>query len=64
MLKTYTAEVVEILDNGDAILQLPEDLCTELDWRVGDTLNLSDEPGKIIIKNVNSDNRKNQLENL
>lgn len=54
----YTCDVVEICDNGDAIVQLPEELCTELDWQVGDTIKLSVESDGIILKNLNSEQRK------
>ena len=56
--KKYTCDVVEICDNGDAIVQLPEELCTELDWRAGDTIKLSVESDGIILKNLNSEQRK------
>ena len=52
MLKSYTAEVVEILENGDAVLQLPPELCEELGWKEGDTVSLKEEDGKIIIKKL------------
>lgn len=60
--KIYKANVVQIFENGDALLQLPEEMCEELDWRPGDTVKLSAEEGKIIIKNLDNDDRKNQLE--
>lgn len=54
----YTCDVVEICDNGDAIVQLPEELCIELDWRPGDTIKLSVESDGIVLKNIDSEHRK------
>lgn len=57
--KQYTTEVVEICENGDAILQLPPEMCTDLDWRENDTLKLSVEGDAIIIQNLDCEKRKN-----
>ena len=61
-MKTYTAKVIEICDNGDAIIELPPELCEELGWKEGDTLDISDEDGKIIIKKIDEDDRKKSLD--
>ena len=53
--KTYTAEVVEICDNGDAILELPDKLMYDMNWHEGTRLNISMENGAIILKKVNTD---------
>jgi len=50
--KTYTANVVDILENGDAILELPQDLLDEVGWKEGDTLNIKDSNGTIILSKV------------
>jgi formylmethanofuran dehydrogenase subunit D len=50
--KTYTSKVLEICENGDAILELPPELCEDLQWKEGDTLNISEENGAIILKKV------------
>jgi hypothetical protein len=34
----YDAKVLEICDNGDAIVELPEELIKELGWKLGDKL--------------------------
>lgn len=52
MSKSYTSEVVEILDNGDAIIQLPDELCEELGWKAGDTLFISYESGCIVLEKI------------
>jgi hypothetical protein len=46
--KTYQAEVVEILDNGDAILELPDDLVEDMGWYEGTKLNISMENGALM----------------
>ena len=38
MKKVYTSEVLEILENGDAVISLPEDLLKEVCWYTGDLL--------------------------
>ena len=53
--KIYSAEIVEILDNGDAILQLPDDLVEDMGWYEGTRLNISMENGAIILKKLNTD---------
>ena len=57
MSKSYQAKVVAIDCFGDAIVQLPEDLVEELDWRVGDKLDYEIKKGNIIIKNLTKDKR-------
>ena len=61
-MKTFTSKVIEICDNGDAIIELPPELCEELGWKEGDTLDISDEDGKIIIKKIDEDDRKKSLD--
>ena len=61
-MKTFTAQVVEICDNGDAILELPDDLLTEMGWKEGDTLDISEKDGKIIIKKIDEEHRKISLD--
>ena len=38
MSKRYESKVLEICENGDAIINLPDELVEELNWQVGDTL--------------------------
>ena len=52
--KTYTSKVLEICENGDAILELPPEMCEDLQWKEGDTLNISEENGAIILKKVSN----------
>jgi AbrB family looped-hinge helix DNA binding protein len=51
-MKTFTSKVVEICDNGDAIVELPPELLEEMGWKEGDTLDISEKDGKIIIKKI------------
>lgn len=49
---TYTSKVLEVCDNGDAIVELPDQLMEELGWKVGDVLSYEEKDGKIYIKNI------------
>jgi bifunctional DNA-binding transcriptional regulator/antitoxin component of YhaV-PrlF toxin-antitoxin module len=58
-MKTYTANVLEICDNGDAIVELPEEMLEELGWKCGDTLDISKTKDNLIyIKKVEDKTRK------
>jgi hypothetical protein len=51
-MKIYTSQVLEILDNGDAIIELPEELLKEMSWELGDTLDISEKNGQIHLTNL------------
>ena len=51
-MKSYTSKVLEIGDNGDAIVEMPDELMEELGWKVGDNLKYEEKDGKIFIKNI------------
>jgi formylmethanofuran dehydrogenase subunit D len=51
-MKTYTSKVLEICENGDAIVEMPDELMEELGWKVGDNLKYEEKDGKIFIKNI------------
>jgi bifunctional DNA-binding transcriptional regulator/antitoxin component of YhaV-PrlF toxin-antitoxin module len=57
MSKIYTTKVVEICDNGDAIVELPDELVTQLGWEIGDTLDYKLKDGKVFIKNLTKDKK-------
>ncbi len=61
-MKTFTSKVVEICDNGDAIIELPPELLEEMGWKEGDTLDISEKDGKIIIKKIDDEDRKISLD--
>jgi hypothetical protein len=52
MKKVYTSEVLEILENGDAIIGLPEELLKEVCWYTGDVLDITEKDGKIFLRNL------------
>lgn len=52
-MKKYESEVLKVLPNGDAIIGLPEDMCVELNWNLGDTLDCQIVDGEIILKKIN-----------
>ena len=51
-MKSYTSKVLEICDNGDAIVELPDELMEEMRWKLGDVLNYEEKDGKIFVKNI------------
>ena len=51
-MKTYTSKVLEICENGDAIVDLPDDLMEEMGWKVGDVLRYELKDEKVFIKNI------------
>ncbi len=50
--KTFTSKVLEICDNGDAIIELTPELCDEMGWKVGDTLDIDYVNGEVILKKI------------
>lgn len=60
--KTYTSKVLEICDNGDAIVELPQELIEELGWQVGDTLKMELIDGSIVIENIDNGHRNKSLD--
>lgn len=50
--KTYTADVSEICENGDAILNLPDDLLKDMGWGEGTVLNIELIDGQIVLTEV------------
>ena len=61
-MKTYTSKVLEICENGDAIVEMPDQLMEKLGWKLGDNLKYEEKDGKIFIKNIsiNDTNRYGQ----
>lgn len=51
-MKSYTSKVLEICDNGDAIVELPNELMEEMRWKLGDVLKYEEKDGKIFVKNI------------
>jgi hypothetical protein len=51
-LKNYSAEVVEICENGDAILQFSEEMIQDLGWKVDDVLSITMVDGAVHLRNI------------
>jgi bifunctional DNA-binding transcriptional regulator/antitoxin component of YhaV-PrlF toxin-antitoxin module len=51
---SYTANVIEICENGDAILELPQEMLDDLGWDVGTVLNIEEQNGQIILNRANT----------
>jgi len=51
-LNKYSAEVVEICENGDAILQFSDEMIQDLGWKVDDVLSISMVDGAVYLKNI------------
>lgn len=56
-MKIHTAKVTEICENGDAIVELPDELVKELNWEIGDTLDYQMKDGAVFIKNLSKEKR-------
>jgi hypothetical protein len=56
-LKEYKTRVLEILDNGDAVVELTDELINDLNWNVGDELNLEMLDDGIKVTNITKDNK-------
>ena len=56
--KVYEAKVLEVLDNGDAIIELTDELCNDMGWSVGDELDISMKDGEVILRKIE---RKNMI---
>ena len=59
MKKTYTGKVVDILENGDAILELPQGMLDVLGWKEGDKLDFAKMYNFVIIKNLTKEEKDN-----
>jgi antitoxin component of MazEF toxin-antitoxin module len=58
-LKTYESKVLKVLPNGDAVIDLPQELCIEMNWNVGDNLTYSLENDTIILKKIDGSESTN-----
>ena len=56
-MKKYESRVSEICENGDAIINLPDELVEELDWQIGDTLDYELKDNSVYIKNLSKEKR-------
>jgi antitoxin component of MazEF toxin-antitoxin module len=53
----YTTKVLEICENGDAIVELPDELVKELNWQIGDTIDYEIKNEAVYIKNLSKEKR-------
>ena len=51
-MTTYSTKVLEVLDNGDAVIELPEELMEELGWKLGDTIDYEFKDGQVFVRNL------------
>ena len=58
MSKKYNSKVLEICDNGDAIVELPDELMEELGWKVDDKLDYQMKDGSVYVTNLSLKERK------
>ena len=58
MSNKYNSKVLEICDNGDAIVELPEELMEELGWKVGDNLDYQMKDGSVYVTNLSLKERQ------
>lgn len=58
MSKKFESKVLEICDNGDAIVELPDELMEELGWKEGDKLDYQMKDGSVYITNLSLKERQ------
>ena len=58
MSKMYDVKVLEICENGDAIIELPTDLLEQMGWKEGDQLDFQIENGSVIVKNLTKESEE------
>ena len=51
-MEKYSAQVVEICENGDAILQFSDEMIEDLGWKPGDVLSITMIDGAVHLKNI------------
>lgn len=51
-MKKYSAEVVDVCENGDAILQFSDEMIKDLGWKPGDVIKISMIEGVVHLKNI------------
>ena len=56
--KVHITKVSAILENGDGILDLPQELVEELGWEVGDKLEYDVRDGSIYLTNTTKESRE------
>ena len=62
-MTTYSTKVLEVLDNGDAVIELPEELMEELGWKLGDTIDYEFKDGQIFVRNLTKESEEKAINN-
>ena len=62
--KVYSCDVIHDEETGDQILQFPEELLEQCDWRIGDKLNFKLTPEGIVLTNLDWQTRKKRAKLL
>lgn len=57
-MKKYSGEVVEICENGDAILQFSDEMIADLEWKANDVISITMVDGLITLKNTTQHSKK------
>ena len=63
-MKSYICGVIHDEETGDQILQFPEELLEQCDWRIGDKLNFKLTPEGIVLTNLDWQTRKKRAKLL
>ena len=58
MSKIYTSQVVAICKNGDAIIELPDELMKEMGWKTNDLLDIDYVNGQVIVSKITETRRQ------
>lgn len=58
MSKKYEGKVLEICENGDAVIELPLELLEDNDWRLDDVLDVKLVDGVVIFENLSKQKRE------
>lgn len=61
--KTYYANVMEVTTDGEAILELPDELVKDLGWNIGDVLDFELVNDAVIIRNLTKENNERRDDN-
>lgn len=61
MSKKFEAKVLEICDNGDAIIELPDEIMEEMGWKVDDKLDFQMKDGAVHVTNLSLQERQKKV---
>lgn len=51
-MKTYSAQVVKIEENGDAVIEIPDEVLEELGWKENDVIDIDERDGNIVMRKL------------